>query len=48
MPGGSADVWRIGAYGSPAHGYYTGYLDDVRIYKGALTAAEVQRDMNGG
>ncbi len=43
---GSSNVWRIGAYGSPAGGFFDGLLDNVRIYNRALSATEVQTDMN--
>ena len=43
---GSSNVWRIGAYGSPAGGFFDGLIDNVRIYNRALSAAEVQTDMN--
>jgi len=29
-------------FGTPHHGYYKGILDDVRLYKRALTGAEIQ------
>ena len=29
-------------FGTPNHGYYKGILDDVRLYKRALTGAEIQ------
>ena len=45
-PIGSSNAWRIGAYGSPAGGFFDGLIDDVRIYNRALSAAEVQTDMN--
>ena len=43
---GASDVWRIGAYGSSPGGFFDGLIDDVRIYDRALSAAEVQSDMN--
>jgi len=43
---GYANTWRIGAYGSTPTGFFPGLIDDVRIYRGALSAAEIQRDMN--
>jgi fibronectin type 3 domain-containing protein len=46
FPIGSSNVWRIGAYGSPAGGFFDGLVDDVRIYSRALSGAEVQTDMN--
>jgi hypothetical protein len=45
---GSSDNWRIGAYGISPGGFFDGLIDDVRIYNGALTAAQVQEDMNQG
>ena len=45
-PIGSSNAWRIGAYGSPAGGFFDGLVDDVRIYNRSLSAAEVQTDMN--
>ena len=35
---GSSNTWRIGAYGSPAGGFFDGLIDNVRIYSRALTA----------
>ena len=43
---GSSNAWRIGAYGSPAGGFFDGLIDNVRIYNRALSADEVQTDMN--
>jgi hypothetical protein len=43
---GDANVWRIGAYGPTAGGFFDGIIDEVRIYNRAITAAEVQSDMN--
>ena len=43
---GASDTWRIGAYGSTPGGFFDGVVDDVRIYGRALSAAEVQSDMN--
>ena len=43
---GNSDVWRVGAYGSSPGGFFDGLVDDVRIYNRALSAAEVQSDMN--
>jgi hypothetical protein len=43
---GTSNSWRIGAYGSSAGNFFDGVLDDVRIYNRALTASEVQGDMN--
>jgi fibronectin type 3 domain-containing protein len=42
---GSSNTWRIGAYGSPAGGFFDGKIDNVRIYNRALSAAEIQSDM---
>ena len=39
------ECWRIGAYGSPAAGFFDGLVDNVRIYSRALTGSEVQTDM---
>jgi hypothetical protein len=38
---GNSNVWRIGAYGSVAGGFFDGLIDDVRIYDRALSATEV-------
>jgi hypothetical protein len=43
---GNSDVWRIGAYGGSPGGFFDGLIDDVRIYNRALTAGEIQTDMN--
>jgi hypothetical protein len=43
---GSSNSWRIGAYGSSAGGFFDGLIDDVRIYNGAITATQIQTDMN--
>jgi lysophospholipase L1-like esterase len=40
----SSDPLQIG--GNNLGNYFTGYLDDVRIYNQALTAAAIQTDMN--
>jgi chitodextrinase len=42
---GNANTWRIGAYGSPATGFFDGLIDNVRIYDRALSASEVATDM---
>jgi fibronectin type 3 domain-containing protein len=42
---GSSNTWRIGAYGSPAGGFFDGKIDNVRIYSRALSSAEIQSDM---
>jgi fibronectin type 3 domain-containing protein len=43
---GSSNNWRIGAYGSPAGGFFDGLIDNIRIYNRALSASEVQTDMS--
>jgi chitodextrinase len=42
---GDSNVWRIGAYGPSATGFFDGTIDEVRVYNRALTAAEVAEDM---
>ena len=42
---GDSNTRRIGAYGSPAAGFFDGLVDNVRIYDRALSASEVQLDM---
>ncbi len=42
---GDSNSWRIGAYGSPAGGFFQGLIDNVRIYGRALSASEIQTDM---
>ncbi len=42
---GNSNVWRIGAYGAPAGGFFDGRVDNVRIYSRALAPAEIQSDM---
>jgi fibronectin type 3 domain-containing protein len=42
---GNSNTWRIGAYGSPAGGFFDGKIDNVRIYDRALSAGEIQTDM---
>ena len=41
---GDATAWRIGAYGSPASGFFDGLVDNVRIYDRALSASEIEID----
>ena len=41
---GDANSWRIGAYGSPATGFFDGLVDNVRIYDRALSASEIETD----
>ena len=43
---GGSDTWRIGAYGSRPGGFFDGLDRRVRIYNRALSAAEIQTDMN--
>ena len=43
---GNSNTWRIGAYGSSPGGFFDGLIDDVRIYDRALSAAEIQIDLN--
>ena len=43
---GASDTWRIGAYGSSPGGFLDGVVDDIRVYDRALSAAEVQADMD--
>ena len=45
---GDSNVWRIGAYGPTAGGFFDGIIDEVRIYNRAITPAEVQSDMTTG
>jgi fibronectin type 3 domain-containing protein len=42
---GDSNTWRIGAYGSPAAGFFDGRIDNVRIYDRALSAGDIQTDM---
>jgi hypothetical protein len=42
---GDSNSWRIGAYGSPATGFFNGSVDNIRIYSRALSASEIQTDM---
>jgi fibronectin type 3 domain-containing protein len=42
---GDANTWRVGAYGSPAGGFFDGKIDNVRVYDRALSANEIQTDM---
>ena len=41
---GDGNSWRIGAYGSPATGFFDGLVDNVRIYDRALSASEIEID----
>jgi chitodextrinase len=41
---GDSNIWRIGAYGPTAAGFFDGTIDEVRVYNRALTAAEVAAD----
>jgi chitodextrinase len=43
---GDSGNWRIGAYGPTPAGFFDGLIDEVRIYDRALTAAQIQGDMN--
>ena len=43
---GNSNVWRIGAFGSSPVGFFDGLIDNVRIYDRALTASQIQTDMN--
>ena len=42
---GTANAWRIGAYQTAATGNFDGLIDDVRIYRRAISAAVVQADL---
>ena len=42
---GTSNTWRIGAYQSPAAGNFDGRIDDVRIYRRAISAAVVLADL---
>jgi hypothetical protein len=42
---GNSNTWRVGAYGSPAGGFFDGLVDNVRIYDRPLSAGEIQTDM---
>ncbi len=42
---GDSNTWRIGAYGSPAGGFFDGLVDNVRVYDRALSPSEIQLDM---
>jgi hypothetical protein len=42
---GDSNVWRIGAYGASPAGFFDGLIDEVRIYKQALTASQIQTDL---
>ena len=41
---GTANTWRIGAYGSVAGGFFDGLIDEIRVYDRALSATEIQSD----
>ena len=43
---GNSDLWRIGAYGGSAGGFFDGLIDDVRVYDHALSGGEIQDDMD--
>jgi hypothetical protein len=43
---GDSNTWRIGAYGPGPAGFFDGVIDEVRIYNRALSAAEIQADMD--
>jgi hypothetical protein len=43
---GTANTWRIGAYGSTPSGFFDGVIDNVRIYDRALSPGEIQIDMS--
>jgi chitodextrinase len=45
-PVGSSNLWRVGAYDTSPSGFFDGLVDDVRVYNRALSAAEVQTDMD--
>ena len=45
---GDSNTWRIGAYGSPATGFFDGMVDEVRIYNHALSVGEIRFDMDTG
>jgi Concanavalin A-like lectin/glucanases superfamily/Bacterial Ig-like domain/Bacterial Ig domain len=45
---GDSNTWRIGAYGPGPGGFFDGIIDEVRVYNRAISAAEVQEDMNTG
>ncbi|NUT54740.1 MAG: LamG domain-containing protein, partial [Thermoleophilia bacterium] len=41
---GTANTWRIAAYGAGPGGFFDGLIDEVRVYDRALSAAEVLAD----
>ncbi len=43
---GTANTWRIGAYGSTPSGFFDGVIDNVRIYDRALSPGEILLDMS--
>jgi chitodextrinase len=43
---GGSTLWKIGAYDTTG-GYWDGLIDDVKIYRTARSAAEIQSDMGG-
>jgi len=45
---GDTNIWRIGAYGSPAVGFFDGAVDEIRIYNHALSIGEIRLDMDTG
>ena len=42
---GDTNVWRIGAYGASATGFFDGHVDNLRIYDRALSASEIEIDV---
>ncbi len=42
---GDSNTWRVGAFGSPAGGFFDGLVDNVRIYDRALSASEIAVNM---
>ena len=42
---GTANAWHVGAYQTAATGNFDGLIDDVRIYRRAISAAVVQADL---
>jgi chitodextrinase len=42
---GSSDAWRIGSYGATPTGFFDGSIDGVRIYRRALSVAEIRDDL---
>jgi Concanavalin A-like lectin/glucanases superfamily/Bacterial Ig-like domain/Bacterial Ig domain len=45
---GDSNTWRVGAYGPGPGGFFDGLVDEVRVYNRALSAAEIQSDMDTG